>query len=120
MTQFLRFAVVGIASNAFLYALYLWLTSFLMTPIIAMTTLYALGLVQTYVFNRRWSFSYKLESKVVFIRYCSVYIGGYIATLATFHVFVDVLKFNHQWIQGVMIIVVAILTFVLHKFWVFK
>ena len=56
--QFIRYVVVGLVSNAMLYLVYILLTRLGMGPKLAMSLLYGGGVLQTFVFNRKWSFQF--------------------------------------------------------------
>lgn len=117
--QLIRYGVVGVASNLIGYFLYLWITVAGLEPKFAMTTLYAVGVVQTFAFNKGWSFGYEGAHRAAFLRYCSVYVLGYLINLLALFVCVDLLDWAHQLVQAIMICVVAVLLFLLQKFWVF-
>ena len=74
--QGVRFILVGLASNLLLYLLYLVLTMRGIEPKIAMTFLYALGVAQTFFFNRRWTFSHNGVFRESLRRYLIVYGTG--------------------------------------------
>jgi putative flippase GtrA len=117
--QILRYAIVGLLSNAVGYCLYLLLTNAGMGYKLAMTLLYVVGTLQTFVFNKNWSFKYKQRDRTVLLRYLTTYALGYIANLAVLMVFVDSMHLPHAVVQAVMIFVIALLVFLLQKFWVF-
>ncbi len=118
--QLLRYAVVGLASNLVCYLVYLGLTALGMNPKLAMTILYGVGVAQTFVFNKRWTFEHGGARGPVFYRYCTAYFLGYLFNLAVLYVLVDRLGQPHQLVQGVMILVLAALLFLAQKFWVFR
>lgn len=116
----IRYGVVGIASNVVLFLLYLAITSAGMEHKLAMTLLYMVGVVQTFIFNKRWSFDYNGPYRQTFLRYGICYGVGYFVNLSALYFFVDHLGWSHQVVQGVMVLVVAVFLFVLQKFWVFR
>jgi len=118
--QALRFALVGLASNAVLYILYLVLTATGVGHKSAMSLVYAIGVAQTFLFNKRWTFDHSGRHASALMRYLSVYAGGYVANLLVLAWLVDDLGCPHQVVQGAMIIVLAGVFFLLQKFWVFK
>lgn len=118
--QALRFGIVGLASNAVLYLAYLAMTSYGTGPKLAMSLIYGIGVAQTFVFNKRWTFNHAGRHDTAFIRYITVYAGGYLANLFVLAWLVDGLGLPHQIVQGVMILTLAACFFVLQKFWVFK
>jgi putative flippase GtrA len=118
--QFIRFVVVGFASNLFLFFIYLVLTYFGMGHKTAMSVLYATGTCLTFVFNRNWTFMDKGHIQRAFFIYILIYVFGYLFNLGGLYYFVDMLGFNHVWVQGVLVLCIALLLFVMQKKIVFK
>ena len=119
-TQFIRFAIVGILSNGLLYLFYLGLTSSGVGHKLAMSILYAVGIMQTFLFNKKWTFQHNGETRRAFVRYWLAYAIGYVLNLVALIVLVDWARFPHQVVQGAMILVLAVFLFLLQKFWVFE
>jgi putative flippase GtrA len=118
--QLLRFGAVGLASNALLYLLYLGMTSLGIGHKLAMTLAYCLGVAQTFLLNRRWTFAHGGPAGVPFARYVATYVAGYLLNLGALLVLVDAAGYPHQVVQGVLIVLIAVLTFLAQKFWVFR
>lgn len=118
--QLLRYGIVGLISNAMGYALYVGLTYMGIGSKLAMSLLYVLGILQTFAFNRRWSFRHKGIHGRLFIRYGVTYGIGYLINLSALFVLVDWLDYPHQIVQGGLIVIIAIFLFLLQKFWVFR
>lgn len=118
--QLIRYGIVGVASNAVGYLLYLGITAAGMEHKLAMTLLYAMGVAQTFIFNKRWSFGHGGAHGPAFLRYCLAYSIGYLLNLAALFVLVDKLGYPHQIVQGAMILTLAVMLFLLQKFWVFR
>lgn len=117
--QFIRYVVVGLASNAIIYVIYLVLTHFGMAPKLAMSLLYAVGVLQTFVFNKKWSFRFDGAATPALVRYATAYALGYVVNLSALMLLVDQMGLPHQWVQGVMIVVVAVMLFLAQRYWVF-
>ena len=117
--QFVRYAIVGLASNAIGYVLYLALTRLGFGPKLAMSLLYGIGVLQTFLFNKRWTFGHRGAHRVVFFRYCVAYGLGYLINFAVLLVLVDQRGYPHEVVQGVMILSLAVMLFLLQKYWVF-
>jgi putative flippase GtrA len=98
--QFLRYATVGVISNLVGYTLYLIATGLGTAPKVAMTVLYAAGVLQTFLFNKRWSFRDQGLKGISLLRYCTADASGYVLNYAMLAVFVDVLQFWHEYVQG--------------------
>lgn len=118
--QFVRFVAVGIASNVVVYLLYILSTSLGAGHKTAMTVLYMLGVLQTFVVNRAWSFGHDGPKRSAFVRYLVSYLFAYLLNLGVMHVMVDIAGYSDRWVQGCMVIIVATLMFCLQKFWVFQ
>jgi putative flippase GtrA len=120
VTQLFRYGLVGIASSGVLYLAYLELTTSGLGAKLAMSILYALGVAQTFFFNKRWSFGHEGGHGPAFFRYCASYGIGYVVNLTALLLLVDTLGFPHKIVQGVMILTIAAMLFLLQKFWVFR
>ena len=117
--QLLRYGIIGLVFNGLGFLLYLTLTHFGMGPKLAMSLLYAIGVLQTFVFNKQWTFAHQGTHGAAFVRYCTVYGMGYFVNWAALFLLVDKLGLPHQLVQCVMIFVVAAMLFMALKFWVF-
>jgi putative flippase GtrA len=118
--QFLTFAIVGIASNAALYAAYLAVTALGVGHKTAMTLLFATGVLCTYLFNRRWTFRHGGGMRQSALRYVGAYLFACLGNVAVLFWLVDVAHFPHRIVTLGLIVATACLTFVLQKFWVFS
>ncbi len=118
--QLFRYGVVGLTSNLVGYFLYLGLTRLGLGPKTAMSLLYGVGVAQTFIFNKKWTFAHKQNSGPALLRYCITYGLGYFINLAVLIVAVDRWGWPHQWVQGVMIICLAVFLFSVQKLWVFR
>lgn len=118
--QFARFSIVGIVSNILLYLLYLLSTYAGLGHKAAMTIMYVLGVLMTFAFNRTWSFSHRGLIGEGLVRYLFVYLLGYLANWIVLYVLVDHAHWPHQWVQAVMVVIIAGALFLSQKFWVFR
>jgi putative flippase GtrA len=115
-----RFGAVGVLSNALLYALYLGATALGMGPKSAMTLLYCVGVAQTFVLNRQWTFGGRGDMRRALPRYGAAYAAGYALNFVLLMAFVDAAGLPHQAVQAVLIVLIALLMFLAQKFWVFR
>ena len=119
-SQFIRYVVVGLASNAVIYVVYLVLTQLGMGPKLAMSLLYCMGVLQTFVFNKKWSFRFEGAATPALVRYATVYAVGYVINFFALTLLVDQMGLPHQWVMGVLVLFMAMFFFVAQKFWVFR
>lgn len=118
--EVVRFGIVGLVSNVVLYLLYLLFTAHGIGHKVAMTLLFTVGTLQTFFFNKHWTFSFRGFEKSIFTKYVVIYGIAYTTNLAGLVLLVDHLRFNHEIVQGIMIIAIAILLFLIQKHWVFR
>lgn len=118
-SAFLRYATVGIASNIVGYFIYIGLNLAGCGPKLAMTLTYGLGVVQTFLFNRSWSFQFRGTMAPAFLRYIAAYAAGYFINLLALMLLVDRLGLSHVLIQGFMILIIATMLFLAQRYWVF-
>lgn len=119
-SQFWRYAVVGVVSNAVLFGLYIALTAFGLQPLVAMSLMYGLGVLQTFVLNRRWSFASRAAAPRAFARYVMAYAFGYVFNVSVLGLLHHYAGWPHQWVQGFAIVATAVLLFLLQRHWVFR
>ncbi len=119
-TQGARFAAVGLLSNATLYLVYLGLTAMGLGHKLSMTLLFALGTLQTFLLNKTWTFRHGGRLPQSLARYLTAYAGCYVLNLALLFVLVDRHGLPHAVVQGFAILGIAVLLFLIQKFWVFR
>lgn len=118
--QLVRYGVVGISANTLSFVLYLALSWLGMGHKSAMTILFGVGVAQTYVFNRGWSFSDDGAQGPTLGRYCIAYGLCYLINLLALYVFVDTFGYPHQVVQGIAVLSLAMVLFLALKYWVFR
>jgi putative flippase GtrA len=118
--QIVRFGIVGFVSNIVLYLFYLGITNLGFGYKLVMSLLYIVGVLQTFVFNKKWTFSHHGQLNGTLIRYILIYVVGYFINLGALVIFVDRFCYPHQLVQSVMIPVIAVLIFAMQKLWVFR
>ena len=120
VTQFVRYGAVGVLTNGVGYVLYLALSWGGVDPKLAMSLLYAVGVVISFLANRSWSFRHDGKLRKSFPRHLIAYAVGYLINLILLWVGVDRLGIPHEVVQALAIVVVAAILFAMLKFWVFR
>ncbi len=90
--SFLRYASVGVVSNGLLYVLFVGLVWGGFAPTLAAAVCYVLGLMISYLANRRWSFESTASHRRDLPRFFFAYGVGFVATMA----FINILT---RWIR---------------------
>ena len=119
LRQLASFSMIGVVSNAALYVVYLALTGLGVGVKTAMTAVFALGVLSTYIFNRRLTFRHEGAVGPTAARYAGVYLFAYLANVAALALLVDLGGLPHQAVMLGLILATAVLVFALQKFWVF-
>lgn len=114
-----RYALVGVFSNACGYCLYLGVTWLGVPPLVAMSLLYFVGATIGFLSNRKWAFSHRGKVMPSLVRYGITHALGYGLNFLLLHVFVNRLGYPHQLVQGIAILVVAGFLFIMFRFFVF-
>ena len=84
-----------------------------------MSFLYILGTLLGYILNKYFSFKSKIHNNLEWIKYCISYSIGYFLNFIILFYFVDFLNFPHRYVQLIAIIIVALLLFIMLRFFVF-
>lgn len=119
-SQAIRFLIVGTFTNASLYVVYLLITWLAIDHKLAMTLVYASGVLMGFMFNRNWTFRHHGHISHGFIRYSVMYAVGYFVNLIGLYLLVDIAGYPHQIIQLLFAILLAIMFFILMRLWVFS
>jgi putative flippase GtrA len=117
--QFVRYVIVGIASNLVGYMTYLFLTLHFVGPKIAMTLVYLAGASFGYLGNRQWTFYYSGRVIPALIKYIIAQFSGYWLNFFLLYILVDQMSYPHQIVQLFAIFVVAGFLFIILKKYVF-
>jgi len=120
MLELIRYGLVGVASNATIYCVYLLITYLSVQPKTAMTLVYIIGASIGFIGNRKWTFAHRGNATSAALRYVLAHLFGYMLNFLILAAFVDRLGYAHQWIQAAAIIVVAGFLFVIFKYFVFR
>lgn len=120
MQQLIRYGLVGVASNATIYFVYLLITYLGVEPKTAMTLVYIIGASIGFIGNRKWTFAHSGDSSSAVLRYVLAHLFGYLLNFLMLLTFVDRLGYSHQWVQAMAIVIVAGFLFVVFKHFVFR
>ena len=118
--QVARYGIVGVAVNITGYLVYLLLTWLWLDPKTAISLTYPVGATIGYFGNSHYVFSYNGSKISGVLRYVIAHVIGYLANFSLLYIFVDRFFFPHQLIQGIAIIVVGGILFLLFKYFVFS
>jgi putative flippase GtrA len=117
--EFLRFGLVGLATNGAAYSIYLLLTGFGLEPLPALAVTYIYSILQSFFLNRVWSYRNDGPAGPSFFRYCIAYVSCYVLNSFILLVLIEFFFFNHKIVQALCIALAGIGLYFVQKFWVF-
>ena len=117
--QLFRYGVVGLATNAGGYLVYILVTWLGVPPKVAMTVLYAAGATASFFGNRSYTFRHTGGVLSTAGRYVLAHTAGYLINLAIQLVVADRLGYPHEWAQALAVFVVAGFLFLAFRHFVF-
>ncbi|MCO4053320.1 MAG: GtrA family protein [Bosea sp.] len=115
----LRFLAVGSVVNIVFYGLYLLFTLAGGSPLAAMTVTYCGAVLAGFLLNRRITFSDRNIHDGALLRYCAAYGFGFFTNLTILWLFAERLGYSHEIVQALVTFILAIMLFLMQKYWVF-
>ena len=119
--QIFKFIVVGI-SNTLLTALVIWLLFKIFGFSVYFSNIigYIAGLINSYLWNLKWTFSSNINSKNTLLKFIIVFIISYILQLCNLYILLQFTNIDPYICQLLSIGVYTSINFILNKFYTFK
>jgi putative flippase GtrA len=118
--QFVKYLAVGGLTNGFAYVGYILLTLAGVNPIASMSIVYCFASVIAFTANRGWTFQSDGRVGRSLPRYVISQVIGYATNLILLYCLYYVLGLPHQAAQLIGIGLVAVLLFLLNRYYVFS
>lgn len=118
--QLILYGIVGVISNAIGYLTYLLLTSIGFVPEMALTLVYLVAATVAFFGNKKYTFEYEGDARRAAIKFALSYALGYLISIGLLWLLYRVLGFPHQFVVAFGIVLVAIILFLLQRFFVFR
>lgn len=115
-----RFIVVGVANNLVGYGAFVLLSLLGVAAIPAMTVSYGIGMVISYVGNRKWTFGHRGSLAPTLLRFAVANLVGYGVNFGILWLFVRRLGLPQIPVQFLATGCVAVCTFLMMRLWVFR
>ena len=118
--QFIKFIIIGCKSTLINYCLYFILYKTTYNIILASTSAYLVGNVNSFIFGKKWVFkSSAIKNNFIFIKFLMVYLfGGYLFSAITNYLSIKGIDHRLSWLIGISICTVN--NFLASKYIVFK
>jgi putative flippase GtrA len=120
VAQWLRFATVGASNTLLSTAVFAALFHLGIPYLLGSTLAFALGALNSYTLNRRWTFRSRGPRAPELARFVCVQAVGLVANLALLAGLVELAGIPHVFAQVLAFPVASIITFVLSRQWAFK
>lgn len=118
--HFFRFLIVGFANTVVgLLIIYSCKWLFNMGDIISNFVGYSAGMILGFILNKHWTFKYKGENTLVFVRYIVVLITAYLINLATVIYTINYLSLNSYVAQALGVVPYTLISYLGSHFFVF-
>jgi putative flippase GtrA len=114
-----RYGVVGMLNNLLGYLIYLLVTWLWLDPKVAVTLMYPIGAATAYFGHAKYSFACSAHTAHGIARYAIAHLIGYGANIGMLYLFSDRLKYPHQLVQALAIVIVAGILYLLFRYFVF-
>ena len=88
--RFIKFISVGLLNTLVTYITFYLLLSLGINYKVAATVGYILGILNSYIWNKYWTFKSKKTIKVEFAKFIIVYLFSYIVNIITLTIFVEI------------------------------
>lgn len=118
--QFIRYVIVGLSANVTGFLLYIFVTSFGVSPILTVSIFYLIYICLTFYFNKTWSFDHHGQRTVAAMKYLFAYFVSYVLNVILLAYFNSYLGFSHIVVQAAAVVPIAALLFLMQKYWVFQ
>ncbi len=118
--EFIRYAVVGAATNILGFLLYVLFTTLGVSPVLTISIFYPVHVGTAFYLNKKWSFNHKGRISTSSVRYLTAYAGCYVLNVGMLKFFNDYLGYSHLVVQAIAVVLIALLLFLAQKHWVFR
>jgi putative flippase GtrA len=118
--QYLRFALVGVSNTLLSTAVYAGFVRFGVPYLIASGLAFAIGALNSYVLNRRWTFRSRGRRTPELARFACVQAVGLLVNLMLLAAFVQDAHLPHLLGQPLAFPLASVVTFALSRQWAFR
>ena len=121
IVQFVKFGIVGV-SNTLLTAATIWIFMkiFHCSDYISNIIGYIIGLINSFIWNRKWTFASNAKLNVTVIKFILTFAISYLLQLGNLYLLLHFTKIDSYVCQLLSIVVYTSTNFVLNKFYTFK
>jgi putative flippase GtrA len=119
--QFAKFGIVGV-SNTIVTAVVIWLLLKMAhaTDVVANIIGYGAGVINSFVWNRKWTFAVDSKIKDTFLKFILTFVISYFVQFGIMKLLICTLPIDNYWCHLMAMIPYTIVNFMLNKYYTFK
>lgn len=119
MSQPVKFGLVGALNTVVGYMSYLLLLALSSNYVFSLALGHGVAIVNSFIWNKRWTFRSKGETKGEAARFLLVYAFTFVANLLALALMVERLGWDPRYSQALLLIVMPAVAFLAHRWWSF-
>ena len=121
LVHFIKFGIVGV-SNTLLTAIIIWflLKEFHCSDYLSNFTGYIIGLLNSFIWNRKWTFESKTKVSVTIFKFIVTFVISYLFQLGNLYLLLHFTLIDPYYCQILSIVVYTLINFILNKYYTFK
>ncbi len=116
----MKFVLVGISNNVVAFSVFYLLSRVGYSYFIAFTLCYAAGILNSYIWNKFWTFQSKDRIAYEFFKFTTIYLIAYAVNLAMLAFLIEVFVFNANLSLIISTGLTTLFSFIGHKRWSFR
>lgn len=119
--QFIKFNIVGIINTAVTFGIYSFVVFLLDNHFIGLACDYFFGIIISFALNKKVTFNNGSKTSVFMItKMILAYVPSIILNIVLLYIFVDIANWNKYMAQFITMFLIAFISFLMQKFFVFK
>jgi putative flippase GtrA len=118
-TRLIRFCLIGILNTAIGYGAF-YIFSYYLQYLIALVISHIIGVTNSYVWNKYWTFKTRKNVAREFLKFNSIYLIVLIVNIVMLGTLVDGLHFNPRVGQLIVLPIVTFISYFGHRYWSFN
>lgn len=119
--QAMKFGIVGIINTLLtLFIIWICLRLFHWSDTVSNVLGYIFGVINSFIWNRKWTFSYKGRLSTSFIKFIVVFLVSFIVQFGVLQLLLKYLHTDNYYCHLLAMVVYSVINFVLNKIFTFK
>lgn len=119
LARITKFILVGLINTAVGYGAF-FILSYFLYYLVALVVSHFIGVINSYIWNKYWTFKMRRQSAKEFIKFNLVYLLVLLANIAVLYIMVNDLMINPRIGQIVVLPIITIISYFGHKYWSFN